>query len=1684
LQSASVAGSVPGQSVTLLPDGRSLKIGGLESNDMASIAVIEDPQTGTFTAIPNPLHQARAWHTATMLPDGTILVVGGIGADGQVVDTTEIFHPETQSFELLSSSGLTPRVYHTATLLTQGQVLLAGGLSGSGKVLSKAELWDFRNRTTTSLSSKLKTRRYGHSATLLPNGNVLLSGGLSNKDQAVEKAEQYVTAGNKGFIAGEVSLNQRDNEAVQLEDSLPRDRATAVPTEGFIALRFSTTLRVETVNAETMTLTGPQGIVATKVIPAEGGMLAFLTAKDALLPATTYTLSLAGASNTADRQLASTVVTFTTEDLRAVGISPPENEEWTPNSSNFSGDWRSRQATSRWQWLPPLQAEPGVTALAGQVLMLNGRPLASVTLEIGERATKTDDTGRFLLTLIPPGHQVMKMDGRSASKPGRSYGIFKVGVDVTVGKTNALPYTSWMPKLDMAHAMTISSPLTKETRITNPNIPGLELRLPSQTVIRDTDGQTVSQISITPIPTDQPPFPLPPGVSVPVFFTVQPGGAQVIPPRAQLIYPNFINSLPGARIDFYNYDATEKGWYVYGQGTVSSNGKQIIPDPSVVLYEFSGAMVASPTIAPAKGPAPGDINAAAGDPVDLSTGLFVYQQTDLVLPDTIPINLTRTYRPRDNVSRPFGIGTTHPYEIFLVGSRAPYTYVDLILPDGGRIHYDRISPGTDFSDAVYEHTATPTSFYKSQVKWNGNGWDLTFRDGTVYVFPEADNAMVPRRAALTKISDRYGNSISLLRDFDSNLTRITSPNGRLIAFTYDGSNRIIEARDNIGRTVSYSYDTGGRLATVTDANGGVTQYTYDTSNQMLTIKDAKEIDYLTSEYDLNGRVTKQTQADLSTYEFAYTLNANGEVTQTDVTDPRGNIRRVAFNTSGYTLTDTYAVGTALQQTLSIERQTGTNFVASITDALGRKTAYTYDPMGNVASITRLFGTVDAVTTNYVYNTPFNTLATVTDPLNHTTTFGYDSLGNLTSVTDPLTHQTTFTYNGAGQIVSAKDANNNIATFTYSYGDLIASTDPLGKSLSRFVDWAGRVLSVTNAIGQTVRHEIDALNRMTKVTDPQQNATQFSYDANNNLVSVTDARNKVMSYHYDVMDRVDTRTDPLLKLTTYLYDNNGNLRQVIDRKQQVTQFSYDALDRLTLVTYDDSSTMSYTYDAGNRLAQVVDSVNGTISYVYNNLDRLTSETTSLGTVNYGYDAAGRLTSKTIPGQAQITYVYDNASRMTQIQQGTAVVTFAYDDANRLTSETLANGVVTQYGYDDASRLVSLTYKQGGAVLGDLNYEYDAAGRRVKMGGSLARIGLPQALSSASYNDANRQTAFGTASLSYDDDGNLTSDGTNGYTWNARNQLVAMSGPGLAASFSYDAVGRRASKTINGSTTSYLYDGANIVQEQTGGSASANTLTGGVDTFFSRTDASGTVTPLRDALGSVVALTDASGTIQSSYSYEPFGKTTATGAVSSSTQKYTGREDDGTGLYYYRNRYYSPTMQRFISEDPIGLNGGINLYAYARNNPVSYSDPFGLKPQKSSWDLTVEVLTPIAKALGGRLYIEDSTKITYIIDVHMSYTEVIEKLESIGLSYFWDPLPTHSGGIDYAANKALWAHITVGYPYGEVTRYSFNRGGASAHTEWGFRPDLTPPWITAHRDITNPRDHWRDYIPPWWSLFPPR
>ena len=477
--------------------------------------------------------------------------------------------------------------------------------------------------------------------------------------------------------------------------------------------------------------------------------------------------------------------------------------------------------------------------------------------------------------------------------------------------------------------------------------------------------------------------------------------------------------------------------------------------------------------------------------MDLGTGLFVYEKTDLVLPDTIPIVMTRTHRSKDPLSRPFGIGATHSYELFIVGEKIGQQvgqWVEVVLPDGGRLHYDRLAPP---NDQLFEHVGTPSVFYKSQLVLDGLVWRLTLKDGTVYEF-RIDWA--PEIVVLQSITDRFGNKLSILRDADRRITKIFSPNGRWIEFSYSGTDaKIRQLRDSLGRTVGYEYDASGRLWRVTDVKGGVTEFTYNASHHITAIKDPRNITYLTNDYDQNGRVSKQTQADGSVYRFAYTTDVSGKITQTDVTDPRGVIRRVSFNASGYWLTDTRALGLAEQQTTTLGREAGSNVVLSQLDALNRETTYGYDANKNLTRITRLANQPQPVTTNATY-TPLGEIETITDPLSHTTTFGYDSRGALTSITDPLTHQVTVVPDAAGRPSSVTDFAGTIQV-GYAAGDLVSLTDALGHMTQRFVDAGGRETARTNALGQTAQAEYDAFNQALRLTDALGADTALTYDGN-------------------------------------------------------------------------------------------------------------------------------------------------------------------------------------------------------------------------------------------------------------------------------------------------------------------------------------------------------------------------------------------------------------------------------------------------------------------------------------------------------------------------------------------------------------------------------------------------------------
>jgi RHS repeat-associated protein len=806
------------------------------------------------------------------------------------------------------------------------------------------------------------------------------------------------------------------------------------------------------------------------------------------------------------------------------------------------------------------------------------------------------------------------------------------------------------------------------------------------------------------------------------------------------------------------------------------------------------------------------------------------------------------------------------------------------------------------------------------------------KNGGVMSFDASSNLSGIANYFLTAINDRNGNALTITRDSGRNITEMSSASGKL-SFSVDfNTGRIQKITDQGGRSVSYQYDAAGRLIKVIDPLGQEMSYTYDANNQLLTTSNQRGIVDASRTYYANGRITQEQYADGSVMQFVYTLindtAPQGGLTATKVIDPNGHAQTYRIDTGLYTC----SVADSFNKQSLVDRQLGTNRAKSVTDRLGRVTLPTFDAKENLTRIKSPDGSV----TKYSYESTFNLPTTVTDPLNKTSTITYDAEGNPIEIKDALGKVSKLTYDPNGQVTSVTNTLNQTVQMVYdARGNVIKVTDALNHSTSSTYDILNRLTKSTNALGHEVKYQYDLLNRTTQATSAEGRVTKYAYDANSNLISVTDPAGNVTRYGYDRKDRMVKRTDASGKVATYQYDGNDNLVKNTDRKGQVTTYQYDANDRLASTTYNDGKVVSSTYDDEDRLVSLNDTAPGAgqHNFAYDQLDRLTQETNARGTVNYSYDVLGRRTSLKINNQRNLNYSYDDNDRLTAITEGNETFGFSYDQLDRRAGMTLPNGISTAYSYDAAGRLTGMKYSKGSTVLRDLVYGYDEINRRTSYSGNTSPAPRDTATDTATVNALNQYTTRNGKPVSHDDNANQT---TNNAVWDARDRLVSLSGPNFTASFTYDAMGRRTSKTVNGQTKTYHYDGSDLISE----TGADYTFGPGIDQPLERKSGQNEYY-LSDALGSVIVLTDPSGSIKTSYNYSPFGKKQTTGASSDNPFTFTGREDDGTGLYYYRARYYNPDQKRFIAEDPLEFGGGdSNLQAYVGNNPIDYSDPTGL------------------------------------------------------------------------------------------------------------------------------------------------
>jgi RHS repeat-associated protein len=567
---------------------------------------------------------------------------------------------------------------------------------------------------------------------------------------------------------------------------------------------------------------------------------------------------------------------------------------------------------------------------------------------------------------------------------------------------------------------------------------------------------------------------------------------------------------------------------------------------------------------------------------------------------------------------------------------------------------------------------------------------------------------------------------------------------------------------------------------------------------------------------------------------------------------------------------------------------------------------------------------------------------------------YDAMGR--KLTDKLSANgtayslTQMSYDGAGRL-QCTAVRMNPAAFASLPADACTlgaqGSDGPDRITRNVYDAAGRVTVVKKAVGTAL----------------EQDYVSYSYTGNSKIATLTDANGGTATMTYDGHDRQARWVFPS-KVTAgvsdpadyeeYGYDANSNRTSLRKRDGQTISYAYDALNRVASKDLPGTSgDVAYAYDLQSLQLSATFSASGQgIATAYDNAGRITSTTTSVGgsavALAFQSDANGNRTRIAFPDGAAYDSAYDGLNRLQSVSQGaSAIVSLAYDAQGERSALTGA-GVSTGYGYDAVGRLSSMGTDLAGTG-GDVSVTFarNAASQITSRAGTndaYAVNNLAAGNRTYSVNGQNEYRTAAGAAVTYDANGNLTSDGSTMFTYDAENRLVSASGAKNAA-LTYDPQGRLSTITSAGVTTRFVYDGDRLVAEyDSGGNMLRRYVhTNGVDEPIMQIEGATTADAAKrylvsDERGSIAAITAWGGNPIAINSYDEYG---APGTANQGRFQYTGQAwFPELGLYYYKARWYNPYLTTFMQPDPLGYQAGPNVYEPFGDDPIDNRDPSGM------------------------------------------------------------------------------------------------------------------------------------------------
>jgi RHS repeat-associated protein len=796
----------------------------------------------------------------------------------------------------------------------------------------------------------------------------------------------------------------------------------------------------------------------------------------------------------------------------------------------------------------------------------------------------------------------------------------------------------------------------------------------------------------------------------------------------------------------------------------------------------------------------------------------------------------------------------------------------------------------------------------------GRGWTDTF---DISATLDSRNIVTVRQGDKVRFFGKLANGTYV--PFPGELTTLAAngnglalrePDGMVTAFRADGS--LDYMQDTNGNRITAGY-TGSQLTSIAHSDGSTLTFTYNSAGLLAQVADS------------SGRVA------------TYAYDANERLIS--VTTPLG--------TTSYTYTSETAGPHAFA-------------VTSVATPLGTHVFYTYDSQGRLASQQHDGG---AESLTYIYGVNGYS---VTDALSRTSNVFFDHLGRPIVETDALGHIDQRAFDDSHNLVAAGRSGGAVTTFAYDVqGNPIASVDPLGQTQSSTYDSAlNRLTSWKDGRDNTTLFGNDSNGNLLNITYPDTSAEHFGYDAHGNIISTINRSGQAITFTYDPHGLLLRKTYADGTHVDYTYNAQGAVITATD-STGTTTIDYDGASRLTKIAYPSGRFLVYTYDAGGRRASLTDQDGFGEKYSYDAVGRPAKVTDAAGTliVSYTYDGAGQLIREDRGNGTHTTYDYDAVGNLLHLVHFApdnsiqASFTYTYDELGRQSSVTTADGT-TSYSYDILGRLTGLTLPGGRTIA----YEYDAAGNRT----TVSDTGV---VTSYSTNALNQYTSVGSDNLSYDQNGNLISDGSTTYTYDAEGRLTSATSATDSWTYVYDAFGNRSTVTHNGQTTHFLVDptentNAFAEYDRTGQLIAHNVRGRGL---AERVEASGqSLYYGYDSIGNTAQVTGSSGRVLNRYSYLPFGEALTTQETVANPYTFGGQNGvvrEGGGLYFMRHRSYNPALGRFVEPDHIGLVGGPNFYTFANNNPVTSNDPSGYEPFDTFVDIQfIDTVPDLATTLG--------------------------------------------------------------------------------------------------------------------------